>query len=86
LIRHGLHRKRRVQQFFYCCVSIRCQGNYLPSRCLATIGDTQTERLMRGIYEVRSWDGLSIAYIRSFIKTGSGIRKLTRRTHSMMIA
>jgi hypothetical protein len=27
LIRHGLHRKRRIQQFFYCCVCIRCSGN-----------------------------------------------------------
>jgi hypothetical protein len=27
LIRHGPHRKRRLQQFFYCCVSIYCRGN-----------------------------------------------------------
>jgi hypothetical protein len=27
LIRHGPHRKRRVQQFFYCCVPVRCRGN-----------------------------------------------------------
>jgi hypothetical protein len=26
-IRHGPHRKRRVQQFFYCCVCIRYRGN-----------------------------------------------------------
>jgi hypothetical protein len=25
-IRHRPHRKRRVQQFFYCCVCIRCRG------------------------------------------------------------
>jgi hypothetical protein len=24
----GPHRKRRVQQFFYCCVCIRCGGNF----------------------------------------------------------
>jgi hypothetical protein len=28
-IRHGPHRKRRVQQFFNCCVYIRCSGNVL---------------------------------------------------------
>jgi hypothetical protein len=27
LIRHGPHWKRRVQQFFYCCVCIRYRGN-----------------------------------------------------------
>jgi hypothetical protein len=27
LTRHGPHRKRRVQQFVYCCVCIRCRGN-----------------------------------------------------------
>jgi hypothetical protein len=26
LIQHGPHRKRRVQQFFYCCVCIRYGG------------------------------------------------------------
>jgi hypothetical protein len=35
-IRHGLHRKRLVQQFFVAA------GTSLPSRCLATIGNTQT--------------------------------------------
>jgi hypothetical protein len=53
LIRDGPHWKRRVQQYFYCCVCIRYRGNdrgiftkplssddrvSLPSRCLATIG------------------------------------------------
>jgi hypothetical protein len=27
LIRHGSHRKRRFQQFLYCCVCIRCRGS-----------------------------------------------------------
>jgi hypothetical protein len=27
LIRHGTHRKRRIQQFFYCCVCIRYRSN-----------------------------------------------------------
>jgi hypothetical protein len=35
-IRHGPHRKRRFQQFFYCCVCIRYRGNVytepLPSK------------------------------------------------------
>jgi hypothetical protein len=32
---------------------------FLPSRCLATIEDTHTDtKPMRGLYEVRLWDGL----------------------------
>jgi hypothetical protein len=27
LVRHEPHIKRRVQQYFYCCVCIRCRGN-----------------------------------------------------------
>jgi hypothetical protein len=45
LIRHGLHRKRRIQQFCYFCVRIRCHGNVLtqplPSNDNHT--DTQTD-------------------------------------------
>jgi hypothetical protein len=37
LTRHGWLKKRRVQKLFYCCLCIRCRGNVLPSRCLATI-------------------------------------------------
>jgi hypothetical protein len=29
LIQHGPHRKHRVQQFFYCCLCIRCSGTLL---------------------------------------------------------
>jgi hypothetical protein len=47
LILHRPHRKRCIQHFFYCCMCIRCRGNVLPSRCLATIRvrhiDTQTD-------------------------------------------
>jgi hypothetical protein len=43
LIRHGPHWKRRVQQFFYCCLCIRYRGNVstepLPSN---DKGDTHT--------------------------------------------
>jgi hypothetical protein len=58
LIRHVPDWKRRVQQFFYCCVCIRYLGNVyteplpgndrgiLPSRCLATMGDTQKHTVM----------------------------------------
>jgi hypothetical protein len=28
LIRHGPHRKRRVENFFYSCLCIRCHGNF----------------------------------------------------------
>jgi hypothetical protein len=53
LTHHGQHRKRRIKQFFYCCLCICCHGNVFPSRCLATRGEmcTQTQRLMEGIYE-----------------------------------
>jgi hypothetical protein len=27
LISHGPHRKRHIQQFFFCCVCIHCHGN-----------------------------------------------------------
>jgi hypothetical protein len=46
LIRHGPHRKRRVQQFHYRCMCIRCRSTFLPSRCLAAVGGftyTQTD-------------------------------------------
>jgi hypothetical protein len=55
LIRHEQHRKRRVQQFFYCCVYIRCRGNVftepLPSNDRRI--HIETHRLMGGTYEVR---------------------------------
>jgi hypothetical protein len=61
LIRHGPHRKRRVQQFFYCCVYIRYRGNvsteplpsndrgFLPSRCLAIVGGFLPSRCLATI-------------------------------------
>jgi hypothetical protein len=59
LIRHGPHRNRRVQQFIYCCVCIRCRVNVftepLPSNDRM---DTHTDRLMGGIYEAGHWDAL----------------------------
>jgi hypothetical protein len=55
LTRHGPHRKRRVQQFFYRFMSVRCRGNVftelLPSNDMRI--DIQTHGLMGGIYEVR---------------------------------
>jgi hypothetical protein len=47
-IRHEPHRKRRVQQFCYCCVCIRCRGNVLTIPFLATIGDTHTDTQIDG--------------------------------------
>jgi hypothetical protein len=47
-IRHGPHRKRCVQQFFYCCVRSRCRGNgfteLLPSNGRDTHTDTQRQQ------------------------------------------
>jgi hypothetical protein len=58
-IRHGPHRKRRFQEFFFRCVCIRCRGNVFtePLRSNGKGVCLQTHRLMRGIYEVRRWDG-----------------------------
>jgi hypothetical protein len=54
LIRYGQHRKRCVEQFFYCCVCIRCHDNVftetLPSMDKAI--HIQTPKLVEGIYEV----------------------------------
>jgi hypothetical protein len=43
-----------------CCMYIRCRGNVFtePLRSNAMGIRMQTHRLMRGIYEVRRWDGL----------------------------
>jgi hypothetical protein len=59
LIRHGPHWKRRVQQFFYCCMRIRYLGNvsneplhsdgFLLSRFLATIRGMQTHIQQRDL-------------------------------------
>jgi hypothetical protein len=75
-----------------CCVCIRCRGNVLPNRCLATIG----------IYTYRHtdwWEGFAkyavemgsdaMIYIARFITIGSGIQKLMGGggyTDSMVIA
>jgi hypothetical protein len=73
LILQGPHWKRRVQQFFYCCLFIGYRGKFSTqpfpsndtgiftesSRCLATIrGYTYRHRLMRGIISLGRWDGL----------------------------
>jgi hypothetical protein len=57
LTRHGSHRKRRVQQFFYLCVCNRSRGNVFTDPLPSNI-HIQTHRLMGGIYDVRRWDGL----------------------------
>jgi hypothetical protein len=61
LIGQGSHRKRRVQQFFYCCLCVSWRNTSftepLPSNNWGI--HIQTHRWMRGIYELRRWDGLS---------------------------
>jgi hypothetical protein len=56
LIRHRPHRKRCVQQFFYCWVCISCRANVftepLPSN------DRGVHRLMGGFYEIHHRDRL----------------------------
>lgn len=47
-ITHGPHRKRRVQQFYNCCVCVAAV-TLLRSRCLATIGGTHR---LEGTFEI----------------------------------
>jgi hypothetical protein len=67
MIRHGPHRKRRVQQFLYCCVCICCRGDVFtePSPSNDRRIHIQTHRLMGRIYEVRHWDWLRCRDIHS---------------------
>jgi hypothetical protein len=48
MIRHTPHRRKRVQQFFYCRWYIPSAGMCLPSRCLATMG-VHTDRQQRNL-------------------------------------
>jgi hypothetical protein len=74
LIRHGPHRKRRVQQFSYCYTCIICRGNVftepLPSNNRGIHTQTQTDG--RDLWSAP----LKWAQAPSFIKTGSSIREL----------
>jgi hypothetical protein len=58
LIWQGTHRKRRIQQFFYSCVCIRCRGNVFTETLPGNNSGIHiyTLRLMGGINEVRRWD------------------------------
>jgi hypothetical protein len=86
LIRHGSHRKRRVQQFFYCCVCIHCHGNVftetLPSNERRY---TYEHRLMGGI-----WDGLRCHNIHTVFENDwlrhSRVNGGDTQTHSEMIS
>jgi hypothetical protein len=78
LIRHGQQRKRRVQQFFYFWVCVRCRGNVstmpFPSNNRRTRIDTQ-EGFMKYAVEIGS---CAMICIPSFIKIISTIQKLIR--------
>jgi hypothetical protein len=72
--------KRRVQQFFYCCVCIRWCGNVFISPFPSNDRGIhiQTHRGEGFIkYAVEMGSGAMI-YIQSFIKIGSGIQKFNR--------
>jgi hypothetical protein len=58
LTRHGPHRIWRFQICFYCCVCIHCRGNVSTEPLLSNdMGmHIETNKLIRGIYEVRRWD------------------------------
>jgi hypothetical protein len=76
LTRHGQRKKRRAQQFFYCCVCIRFRGNVsLPSRlpsndCGIHI---QTHGLMGFMKYAVEMGSDAMIYIQSLIKFGSGM-------------
>jgi hypothetical protein len=48
LIRHGLHRKQRVQQYFCCCLCNRCRGNGFTDQLPGNV-HIQTHELIGGI-------------------------------------
>jgi hypothetical protein len=72
-IRHGTHWKRRVQQFFYCCVCIRYRGNVSTEPLPSNDRGIQTHRLTT----VEMVSG-AVIYVPSFIKIGSGVQRLIR--------
>jgi hypothetical protein len=90
---HGPHRKWRLQQFFYCCVCIRCRDNIFTEPLSSNDSriHIQTHKLMGGIYEVSCWDGLRCNDVHtnfhkdwfSHSKINGGIH---RHTDSMVIA
>jgi hypothetical protein len=43
-IRHGPHRKRRIQKSFYCCVCIRCRANVFTESLPSNHMDGYTHR------------------------------------------
>jgi hypothetical protein len=73
-----------VEQFFYCCVCIRCRRNVFAKPLLSkdTGLQIQTYRAMGGIYKISRWDGLMChdththTHTPSFIKIGSDVQKL----------
>jgi hypothetical protein len=91
LMRHGSHRKRRVQQLFFCSVCIHCHGDVfiepLPSndRGMTYRHTDWWEGFMKYAFEM----GLNATVcIRRFIKTGTGIQKLMRgdiQTHRLHV-
>jgi hypothetical protein len=74
--------EKNAHQFFYCFLCIRCRRNFLPNRCLATIGlySYRHTNWWQGFikYAIETDWGVMI-YIPSFIKIDSSIQKLVRR-------
>jgi hypothetical protein len=66
VIRHEPYRKWRIQQFFYCCVCIRCSGNVFTGPLRGN--NRGIHRLSGGIYSVRHWDGLRCHDIRTKLR------------------
>jgi hypothetical protein len=79
LIRHWPHRKRCVQQFFYCCICIRYRGNVfthpLPRKDRrGTHIDMQTGGRFMKYAVVMGWG--AIICVPGFVMISSGIQKL----------
>jgi hypothetical protein len=69
LIGHGSHRKRQVQQFFYCCIYICCRSKIFTEPLpVNDWGHTQVHSLKGGICEISCWDGLMFCDIYTKIR------------------
>jgi hypothetical protein len=88
-ILHGPHRKRSIQQLFYCCMCIRCRCNVLTELLPSNI-HTETHGILGGIYEKHAdqMGSGAMIYIPSFIKIGSDFQSIGgdhKHTESMIL-
>jgi hypothetical protein len=79
LVRHAPHKNDAFNNYSIgACVFVAAVTS-LPSRCLATVGDTHTDWWEGFMTYAVEMDSGAMAYIQSFIKTSSDILKLIWR-------